>query len=62
MFDKDGNTRTKELEDMWQQIHSVYVEAERCHKDENAWIKVVCTMGWNSDATITHTIPRPTNY
>lgn len=47
IFDEDAKVMTKELEDMWQQINSVYVEAERCqkhHKDENAWVKVVCAM------------------
>jgi hypothetical protein len=39
MFNEDAKIMTKELEDIWQQIDSVYAEAERCqkhHKDENA--------------------------
>ena len=44
MFHGSVETLTPDIELLWRQIHSVYIEAERCqnhHKDENAWVDVV---------------------
>jgi hypothetical protein len=47
MFDDTANTLTEEIEELWEGVHNIYLEAERCHnhhKDEHAWIEVARNM------------------
>jgi hypothetical protein len=47
MFDDAATTLTKEIEDLWEKVHNIYLEAERCHnhhKDESAWVELVRNM------------------
>jgi hypothetical protein len=47
VFDDTIVDSTGELEELWEGIQDVYLEAERCHnlhKDENAWLEVVRAM------------------
>jgi hypothetical protein len=47
MFDESAIDPPGAAEALWEQIHDLYLMAERCHnhhKDENAWVEVVRAM------------------